>query len=75
MFGNLGLHVMQFPSGKWGFVGSVPIELSYEPYKGSYEEALKMVNASLARFLKRKAWDSEAEARAAAEAAGHKLAN
>ena len=24
MFGKLGLHVMQFPSGRWGYVGNVP---------------------------------------------------
>ena len=22
---NLGLHTNQFPSGKWGFVGSIPV--------------------------------------------------
>lgn len=27
MFGNLGTHVLQFPSGKWGFVGTLPIAL------------------------------------------------
>ena len=27
MFGNLGLHGIKFPSGKFGFVGSVPVEL------------------------------------------------
>ena len=30
MFGNLGLHVMQFPSGKWGYRGSVPSILGTE---------------------------------------------
>lgn len=24
---NLGTHVIQFPTGRWGFVGSLPIEL------------------------------------------------
>lgn len=28
MFGhNLGLHIIKFPSGKWGYVGSVPVSL------------------------------------------------
>lgn len=24
---NLGTHVIQFPTGRWGFVGSLPLEL------------------------------------------------
>lgn len=28
MFGNLGVHVMQFPSGRFGFVGTLPIALA-----------------------------------------------
>lgn len=24
---NLGTHVIQFPSGRWGYVGSLPLEL------------------------------------------------
>ncbi len=24
---NLGLHIHKFPSGKWGYVGSVPVSL------------------------------------------------
>ncbi len=27
--GNLGLHVIQFPSGKFGYVGSVPADIYY----------------------------------------------
>lgn len=31
MFGhNLGLHVIKFPSGKFGFVGSIPTALGQE---------------------------------------------
>jgi hypothetical protein len=30
MFGNLGLHVIKFPSGKFGFVGSIPAALGYD---------------------------------------------
>jgi hypothetical protein len=26
---NLGLHVIQFPSGKYGYVGTVPIDLAF----------------------------------------------
>lgn len=27
MFGNMGCHVIKFPSGKFGFVGSIPTSL------------------------------------------------
>ena len=27
--GKLGLHVIKFPSGKFGYVGSVPVEIAY----------------------------------------------
>lgn len=30
MFGNLGLHIIQFPSGRYGFVGSIPAALGQE---------------------------------------------
>jgi hypothetical protein len=30
MFGNLGLHAMQFPSGKFGYVGSIPTALGIQ---------------------------------------------
>jgi hypothetical protein len=30
MFGKLGLHVIKFPSGKFGYVGSIPTILGTE---------------------------------------------
>ena len=30
MFGNVGLHVIKFPSGRYGYVGSVPSSLGNE---------------------------------------------
>ena len=27
MFGNMGLHTIQYPTKKWGFVGSIPVAL------------------------------------------------
>lgn len=31
MFGHrLGLHIIKFPSGKYGYVGSIPTALGYE---------------------------------------------
>jgi hypothetical protein len=28
MFGNLGTHINKFPSGRWGYVGTLPIILA-----------------------------------------------
>lgn len=30
MFGNMGCHIIEFPSKRWGFVGSVPTALCTE---------------------------------------------
>ncbi len=30
MFGNLGCHVNKFPSGRWGYVGTLPTILAQE---------------------------------------------
>lgn len=30
MFGNLGLHIIQFPSKRFGFVGAIPTSLGTE---------------------------------------------
>lgn len=29
-FGNYGLHVIQYPSGRWGYVGTIPEALCIE---------------------------------------------
>ena len=28
MFGNMGLHIIKFPSGRYGYVGSIPTVLA-----------------------------------------------
>lgn len=28
MFGNLGTHIIQYPTKRWGFVGSLPLTLA-----------------------------------------------
>ena len=68
-------HLIQYPSGRWGFVGCVPQRLAYD---GSAED---MATAALCgpglaakiaarhgRTFKVLAWDTEAQARAAAAA-------
>ena len=29
MFGNLGVHIIQYPTGRWGFVGTLPTSLGF----------------------------------------------
>lgn len=33
---KLGLHCIRFPSGRWGFVGSIPTELAFDYESESY---------------------------------------
>lgn len=35
MFSRFGLHVTQYPSGKWGYVGNVPANLAWQMADGS----------------------------------------
>ena len=76
---NLGLHTIQYPSGKWGFVGSVPLCLSYEKKDGS--PITKKEIADLAQTnnpamtaksygIIRRVFDSEDEAKNAAREHG-----
>lgn len=55
-------HLIQFPSGKWGFVGRVPVELMFDE---TPERIAKMLDASCPQFLKTKAFATEADAQAA----------
>ena len=72
--GNLGLHLNQFPSGKWGFVGSVPRELCYVAIDGSTATDEQLRNA--AQFgprlagVKTRVWDTRESAVQAAQALG-----
>lgn len=79
MLSNLGLNVMQYPSGKWGFVGRVPAQLAYTT---ADENILKEIaqSQSPAMTMKRygvskRVWESKASAIADAEAAGFEVVN
>ncbi len=72
---NLPLNkINQFPSGRWGFVGSVSLCLGYvckdgsEPTPEQYKAA-QMCGPQIAG-LKTRAWESREDALAAAEAVG-----
>lgn len=75
-------NLIQFPSGKYGFVGRVPVDLAW-----AYESIEDVKNAQhagpgiAARIAKRegrtfsaRVWDTDAEARAAALALGAEVA-
>ena len=79
MLSNLGLNVMQYPSGKWGFVGRVPAELAYTT---TDENILKEIvqSQSPAMTMKhygvsKRVWENKAAAVADAEAAGYAVLN
>lgn len=73
MFGKLGLHVIKFPSGKYGYVGSVPAALGAEipasraavmGQRSFYNAAGELCEIKFPVF------ESEAEAKAFAAAKG-----
>jgi len=38
---GLGIHIIQYPSGNWGFAGSVPVELALSGSKEDINDALR----------------------------------
>lgn len=74
--GTYGLHVIQFPSGKFGYVGSIPSELGY------YTEELRQSDwlagnikeiDGVNKALRFPVFVSESDAIAYAESKGFKL--
>jgi len=71
-------HLIQYPSGRWGFVGRVPQVLAHEG-DADLLDCARLSGPGLARKIAERegrhfatlAWDTEAEARAAADAAGY----
>lgn len=61
--GSFKLYLSKYPNGKFGFVGSIPAELTYFDDKGLFPQS------------KSKVFDTEQEARAAAKNAGVEIAN
>jgi hypothetical protein len=84
MIGRLGLNVIKYPSGKWGFVGRVPSDLAWIKQDGSTptpEECNEVAQASFrAMVCKRlgihtRTFTTEQEARDTAKAAGYSIDN
>ncbi len=73
---NLGLHVIKFPSGRFGFVGSIPTALGHEAPATTADvmggRAHKNADGALVAW-KFPAFESEAEARAFADSKGCKV--
>lgn len=77
--GRLPLSVIQYPSGKWGFVGSVPGELAYETSNPDYIRLAANVGAGLVRkraereggFFRTRTWETQGAAVAEAERLGY----
>jgi len=78
-FGNLGLHVLQYPSGRFGFVGHVPMELAFQHEDGTApneQEQKELVQANIPSMvckkygLKTRTFATEQDAILAAWSAG-----
>ena len=72
MQGNLGLHVQKFPSGKYGFVGSVPASLLWIGEAKDIEDARKFGAGLLKRAgkIQTRVWNTADDAWKAAEEIG-----
>jgi len=73
MFGNMGLHIIKFPSGRYGYVGSIPTVLGTEvPASTASVMGCRSHRNAAGDIVEWKfpVFDSEAEARAFAVAKG-----
>ena len=74
-----GLHVNQYPSGRWGFVGKVPADLAYVANKAEYVAIAQLSGPGIARKIaareggsfETRTWSTQSEAVEAALAAGY----
>ena len=68
------LHILKYPSGRYGFVGKVPAILAYVTEAGDTPTVEQFRAAQIAgpriAGLKIRAWETEQAARDAAEAIG-----
>jgi hypothetical protein len=82
MRGNFGLHVEKYPSGKFGFIGSVPMVLAYRMADGSAisdKDAadIRSFGPGLvckSRGIRPRVWNSREEAITEAQSLGYEVA-
>lgn len=76
---NVGLNVLQYPSGAWGFVGKVPVELAWTAKDGGAADPAEVKKAAQfgARFgdVKTRTWATKEAAVADAQALGYDVVN
>jgi hypothetical protein len=81
---GLALNVIKYPSGKYGFVGRVPMELAYVHADGSMptpseqKEIAEACNRGMvckSLGIKTRVFDTENQARFAAARAGYEVVN
>jgi len=84
LMGNLGLNVMRYPSGKFGFVGRVPSDLAYIKADGTtptHEQCREIAQSSFPAMvckhlgIKTRVFETEQSARDAARDAGYSIDN
>jgi hypothetical protein len=71
----LPLSIIEFPSKRWGFVGRVPMDLSYEGSAEDLEIGRRHGFGLVSGRVKRLTWETKDEALAAAKAKGYTVAN
>jgi hypothetical protein len=76
MFGKkLGLHILQFPNGRWGYVGSIPTDLATAVPATTAAvlgcRAWRCPDTGAAMEWKDPTFDTEGDAIAFAQAKGH----
>ena len=69
--GNLGLHVIKFPSGRYGYVGSVPVDIGFIDPTPEKIRAMRQCGAGFGP--KQRVFDTEAEAIEFATAHGYEV--
>ena len=69
--GKLGLHVIQFPTGTWGFVGSVPVDIYY--VEGATQEEIDRAKFGERFGPKRRIFKTKEEAIQLAASRGYEV--
>lgn len=80
VIGYTAPYLMKYPSGRWGFVGAVPLSLAFIHKDGSEvssEDAAKVASFGIGLFptIKPRSWETAQDAMNAAQAIGYHAAS